>query len=493
MYLAKVVLLGDSSTGKSELRERFLGVGFQANYLLTIGADFAVKRVEDLGEKVIKFQFWDLSGQQRFNSVRSLYYSGSHGAILVYDVTRPETYSNIVQWVGELQQHVRSQPVPCVLVGNRAGMRDPDNPAHITVEQGILLAQLISDTMSHGQIPVPYFETNPETGENINEMFLALASLVTYIANPTDASATLILNLARHIPLHGRAEYSTRSDVQSLVNAQLSRVEELLSSISHINEQALLPSSEQSLGMVNNLSSQLNIIKLTCVQINDFVKLLQRNTRTKSLGVFNQLLHAIESALDQVTSSMQRLDQLRVVHQELARVRRAKGTVASLKQELWGLFMDLSEKQSLTLKEGQAIRIKLGKIQSAVEQTQPYTGTDPTIISIIREENVTLEQDILELASLSADLGAQVRERVDELESLLNARIKILEKNTHEHKIICFGDRAPIPAQELSRSYHCPVCHIYLCEFCWQVLASHNHICPGSAYTRKHDFASLPR
>ena len=72
-FLVKIVLAGDGAVGKTTLRRRYLGEGFQASYMMTIGADFAVKRV-DIGGKTITFQIWDLAGQPRFQMVRELYY-----------------------------------------------------------------------------------------------------------------------------------------------------------------------------------------------------------------------------------------------------------------------------------------------------------------------------------------------------------------------------------------------------------------------------------
>ena len=107
MFLMKVCLLGDGAVGKTALRERYLGKEFTSSYLMTIGADFAVQKTL-VKDKEVKFQIWDLAGQERFNSVRSLYYSGSHGALFVFDVTRPESYQNIINgWLPELKKHIR--------------------------------------------------------------------------------------------------------------------------------------------------------------------------------------------------------------------------------------------------------------------------------------------------------------------------------------------------------------------------------------------------
>ena len=98
----KVCLLGDGAVGKTALRKRYLGKQFSSGYVMTIGADFAVKKTEintNDGTKSVKFQIWDLAGQPRFNSVRELYYKGSHGGLLVFDITRRDSFSNLNSWV----------------------------------------------------------------------------------------------------------------------------------------------------------------------------------------------------------------------------------------------------------------------------------------------------------------------------------------------------------------------------------------------------------
>ncbi|MHA2366009.1 MAG: Rab family GTPase, partial [Candidatus Hodarchaeales archaeon] len=176
MLLIKVILVGDKNCGKTELRQKYLGENsFKANYMQTIGADFAVKELFLL-DTITKFQIWDISSQNRFDGVRSLYYAGTHGSILVFDVSRPETYKNCWNWVQEIKQFNPS-PIPIVLVGNNINARENNDPTHIQTHQGYLLASRISEKYLKG-LPVPYFETSPETGQNILAIFHTLAELV---------------------------------------------------------------------------------------------------------------------------------------------------------------------------------------------------------------------------------------------------------------------------------------------------------------------------
>ena len=178
MFLMKVCLLGDGAVGKTALRERYLGKEFTSSYLMTIGADFAVQKTT-VADKEVKFQIWDLAGQERFNSVRSLYYQGSHGAILVFDVTRPESYANLLEgWINELMKHLRGGPIPVIVLGNKTDLRNPNDPTHITKESGIQLTQRIADKFNGGKQAIPYLETSAKTGENVQQGFRALAEMI---------------------------------------------------------------------------------------------------------------------------------------------------------------------------------------------------------------------------------------------------------------------------------------------------------------------------
>ncbi|RWW77439.1 hypothetical protein BHE74_00014405 [Ensete ventricosum] len=129
-YLFKVVLIGDSGVGKSNLLSRFTRDEFSLESKSTIGVEFATRsiRVED---KVIKAQIWDTAGQERFGfltslprfiSITSAYYRGAVGALIVYDITRHVTFENIERWLKELRDHTDSNIV-IMLVGNKADLR----------------------------------------------------------------------------------------------------------------------------------------------------------------------------------------------------------------------------------------------------------------------------------------------------------------------------------------------------------------------------------
>jgi len=120
-YLFKVVLIGDSGVGKSNLLSRFTKNEFNLESKSTIGVEFATRTLNVDG-KVIKAQIWDTAGQERYRAITSAYYRGAVGALLVYDITRHATFENADRWLKELRGHTDSNIV-VMLVGNKSDLR----------------------------------------------------------------------------------------------------------------------------------------------------------------------------------------------------------------------------------------------------------------------------------------------------------------------------------------------------------------------------------
>ena len=103
-YLFKVVIVGNSSVGKSSLLRRFADDSFQESYLATIGVDFRFKYAFHLGRSItvngdiVKLQIWDTAGQERFRTITGAYYKGAHAIIVVYDVTKDESFKDIEEF-----------------------------------------------------------------------------------------------------------------------------------------------------------------------------------------------------------------------------------------------------------------------------------------------------------------------------------------------------------------------------------------------------------
>ena len=118
----KIVLIGDSGVGKTNILSRYINNEFSLATQSTVGVEFGSKIIKKNG-KVIKLQIWDTAGQERYKSITSAYYKGSRGAFVVYDITRKTTYDNIDKWIGELKTN-GSEDVLIMLVGNKSDLED---------------------------------------------------------------------------------------------------------------------------------------------------------------------------------------------------------------------------------------------------------------------------------------------------------------------------------------------------------------------------------
>ncbi|KAJ5493421.1 Ras-related protein Rab-11B [Penicillium diatomitis] len=117
----ELVLIGDSGVGKSNLLSRFTRNEFNLDSKSTIGVEFATRSIQ-VDSKTIKAQIWDTAGQERYRAITSAYYRGAVGALLVYDISKHQTYDNVNRWLKELRDHADSNIV-IMLVGNKSDLR----------------------------------------------------------------------------------------------------------------------------------------------------------------------------------------------------------------------------------------------------------------------------------------------------------------------------------------------------------------------------------
>ncbi|KAL3627316.1 Ras-related protein RABA5a [Castilleja foliolosa] len=135
-YLFKIVLIGDSAVGKSNLLARFARDEFYPNSKSTIGVEFQTQKMEINGKEV-KAQIWDTAGQERFRAVTSAYYRGAVGALVVYDISRRQTFESVGRWLNELHTH-SDMNVVTILVGNKSDLREA---REVTTGEGKALAE----------------------------------------------------------------------------------------------------------------------------------------------------------------------------------------------------------------------------------------------------------------------------------------------------------------------------------------------------------------
>ncbi|KAL6499994.1 Ras-related protein RABA5b [Orobanche gracilis] len=156
-YLFKIVVIGDSAVGKSNLLSRFARDEFDHNSKATIGVEFQTQVMEVDGKEV-KAQVWDTAGQERFRAVTSAYYRGAVGALVVYDISRKGTFENINRWLDELKTHCDTT-VATMLVGNKC---DLENIREVSVEEGKTLAE---------EQELFFTETSALDSTNVNKAF----------------------------------------------------------------------------------------------------------------------------------------------------------------------------------------------------------------------------------------------------------------------------------------------------------------------------------
>ncbi|CAI9273158.1 unnamed protein product [Lactuca saligna] len=174
-YLFKTVLIGDSAVGKSNLLSRFAKDEFHLDTKPTIGVEFAYRNTK-LGDKIIKAQIWDTAGQERFRAITNSYYRGALGAMLVYDITRNETFENVRKWLQELKEFGDPDMV-IVLVGNKSDLVDL---REVEVEDGQKLAEVEK---------LCFLETSAKENLNVEDAFLQMITKIYKIASQKSLEA----------------------------------------------------------------------------------------------------------------------------------------------------------------------------------------------------------------------------------------------------------------------------------------------------------------
>lgn len=177
-YIFKVLILGDSSVGKTCFLLRYSEDTFVENHISTIGLDYRLKMINLSDNKVVKMQIWDTAGQDRFRAITKNYYKGAHGIILMFDVTSNLSFNNIKNWLVQINENT-SDKIQIVLVGNKI---DAPNRRVISKEDGEKLAR---------EYNLKYFETSAKENVNIQETFSYLTKEIYSLAEKNTNRTTL--------------------------------------------------------------------------------------------------------------------------------------------------------------------------------------------------------------------------------------------------------------------------------------------------------------
>ena len=166
--LYKILLLGDTSVGKSCLLLRFCDNSFQEAHLTTIGLDFRLKTINLKDDRKVKIQIWDTAGEDRFRSITRNYYKGAKGILLIFDVTDKETFTHVRDWIERIHEE-SPEGITICLVGNKIDMNES---RVISNEEGKKIAD---------EFKIPYFETSAKSNIGVEEVFTYLVKEVDTI------------------------------------------------------------------------------------------------------------------------------------------------------------------------------------------------------------------------------------------------------------------------------------------------------------------------
>ena len=163
-YLFKYIVIGDSAVGKSCLLLQFTDQRFETIHDLTIGVEFGARMIT-LDSAKVKLQIWDTAGQESFRSITRNYYRGATGGLLVYDITRRETFEHIKSWLEDAQSY-SNVPITLTLVGNKCDLEDK---RQISREEGEAFAR---------ENNLLFFESSAKSAANVERLFIETAQAI---------------------------------------------------------------------------------------------------------------------------------------------------------------------------------------------------------------------------------------------------------------------------------------------------------------------------
>ena len=159
-YKLKVVVVGDSGVGKTNLIKRFIQNTFTENSKATVGVEFISKSYK-INDQVFKIEIWDTAGQERYKSITAAYYKGAKGALIVYDTTQKESFENIDKWMREIKEK-SSKDMKLMIIGNKTDLKDE---RAVPTEEALEKAK---------DLEAPLMETSALDGNNVKEAFYDL-------------------------------------------------------------------------------------------------------------------------------------------------------------------------------------------------------------------------------------------------------------------------------------------------------------------------------
>ena len=159
-YKLKVVVVGDSGVGKTNLIKRFVSNTYNPNTKATVGVEFLSKSYK-INDQVFKIEIWDTAGQERYKSITAAYYKGAKGALIVYDITQKDSFENINKWMSEVRDK-STKDLKILIVGNKT---DLVNERQVSTEEALSKAK---------ELESPVMEASALDGNNVKAAFYDL-------------------------------------------------------------------------------------------------------------------------------------------------------------------------------------------------------------------------------------------------------------------------------------------------------------------------------
>ena len=159
-YKLKVVVVGDSGVGKTNLIKRFATDTFSYDSKATVGVEF-ISKSYIINKKVFKIEIWDTAGQERYKAITSAYYKGAKGCLIVYDTTSQTTFNNIDKWMSEIRDKALTN-IKVMIIGNKIDLKDK---RIIPIEEAMKKSQ---------ELQAPIMETSAYDATNVKEAFYDL-------------------------------------------------------------------------------------------------------------------------------------------------------------------------------------------------------------------------------------------------------------------------------------------------------------------------------
>lgn len=194
----KIVIIGDSSSGKSSILLQFSENNFIDRHDVTIGVDLKYKYVSVNGT-ITKLHIWDTAGQERFKSIIKTYYETAHGIVLVFDLNNKESFKSLSYWLNELR-HVGKEKCPILLVGNKNDL-----------EKVVTDREIYNFVLDNEKLNMKYLEVSAKKGTNINEIFIDLTRMILNEKNK---------NLPSKILTKGEADFLDEEYYKTNVTAE---------------------------------------------------------------------------------------------------------------------------------------------------------------------------------------------------------------------------------------------------------------------------------